>query len=298
MSKIIVKPRRQSIESSRGSTLAPHKGDFRATSKSPQGSIFTDCFMGAGRSRVALVVSSLPHVHGLLAWRGAVSLPRIAPTLACAARMPRGTRALMTELVAAPVAAPVPMKVNLLWLDEAELQALLKEWKQPKFRAKQIQDWIFEKGVTDFEQMSNLPAALRALLAEHATVGSMDVAQELVSRDGTRKRLWKLHDDRLIESVLMPYRDNRRTACISSQVWPGVGGLLGIWSRRAVGDRECQRGGYGSKGRGFAPGVASGAHCGWPVPSRVRNAAVGGLCDGLHILRDRPDGLHSPAQRR
>ena len=81
---------------------------------------------------------------------------------------------MMTELVAAPVAAPVPMKVNLLWLDEAELQALLKEWKQPKFRAKQIQDWIFEKGVTDFEQMSNLPAALRALLAEHATVGSMD----------------------------------------------------------------------------------------------------------------------------
>eukprot|EP00966_Prymnesium_polylepis_P285780 6601702-Prymnesium_polylepis.1 len=46
----------------------------------------------------------------------------------------------------------------------------------------------------------------------------MEVSQEQVSRDGTRKRLWRLHDGRLIESVLMPYDTNRRTACISSQV--------------------------------------------------------------------------------
>mmetsp|Transcript_13483 Transcript_13483/g.39921 ORF Transcript_13483/g.39921 Transcript_13483/m.39921 type:complete len:94 (-) Transcript_13483:358-639(-) len=51
----------------------------------------------------------------------------------------------------------------------------------------------------------------------------MEVSQEQVSRDGTRKRLWRLHDGRLIESVLMPYDTNRRTACISSQVGCAMG---------------------------------------------------------------------------
>ena len=52
-----------------------------------------------------------------------------------------------------------------------ELEALLATWKQPRFRAKQVRSWIYDRGEPDFERMSNLPAKLRAQLQEHATVG-------------------------------------------------------------------------------------------------------------------------------
>ena len=71
--------------------------------------------------------------------------------------------------------------------------------------------------------MHNLPKALRHKLLEHATLGEMRIAHQQESKDGTRKRLWRCHDDALIESVLMPYSDKRRTACISSQVGCAMG---------------------------------------------------------------------------
>jgi len=116
-----------------------------------------------------------------------------------------------------------PFKVDLLALSAAELESLLSSWQQPRYRAAQIREWIYDQGVADFAAMSNLPAALRQRLAEHATVGRLAVAQDQLSKDGTRKRLWELPDGKFIESVLMPYDDHRRTACISSQVGCAMG---------------------------------------------------------------------------
>jgi len=71
--------------------------------------------------------------------------------------------------------------------------------------------------------MSELPKQLRAVLHERATIGSLHLEIEQISQDGTKKRAYKLHDGQMIESVLMPYEDGRRTACISSQAGCAMG---------------------------------------------------------------------------
>jgi len=115
-------------------------------------------------------------------------------------------------------------RVNLYSLDDAGLDTLVADIGQPKYRAKQIKAWLYgETPAASIGEMTNLPKALRAQLEEHATLGSMEVAAEQVSRDGTRKRLWRCTDGSLIESVLMPYDTRRRTACISSQVGCAMG---------------------------------------------------------------------------
>ena len=106
--------------------------------------------------------------------------------------------------------SPSP-KHNLLGLSEPELTALVvDQYNQPKFRAKQLHEWMYEKGVTDFDAMANLPKNFRAQLSAEAACGTMEISHERVSGDGTRKRLWRCDDGALIESVLMPYNDGRR----------------------------------------------------------------------------------------
>eukprot|EP00814_Leptocylindrus_danicus_P003700 CAMPEP_0116015586 /NCGR_PEP_ID=MMETSP0321-20121206/6936_1 /TAXON_ID=163516 /ORGANISM="Leptocylindrus danicus var. danicus, Strain B650" /LENGTH=491 /DNA_ID=CAMNT_0003485407 /DNA_START=189 /DNA_END=1661 /DNA_ORIENTATION=- len=75
----------------------------------------------------------------------------------------------------------------------------------------------------DFEDMNNIPKKLRADLLKYAKIGNLVLAVENVSRDGTRKRAYELHDGQLIESVLMPYEDGRNTACVSSQAGCAMG---------------------------------------------------------------------------
>lgn len=108
-------------------------------------------------------------------------------------------------------------KLNFYTVGEEELKVVMKEWSQPAFRVGQIRKWVYENGVIDFEQMNDLPKALRSKLDEFYSFGSLSLASELVSKDGTRKRAYYLGDKQLIESVLMPYDDGRYTACISSQ---------------------------------------------------------------------------------
>lgn len=115
------------------------------------------------------------------------------------------------------------MSVDLYALSEAELAALLKSWGQPAFRSKQIRAWLYDKGATSVAEMTDLPKALRERLEAEATLGTLAVDTEQVSGDGTVKRLYRLGDGQLIESVLMPYADDRRTACISSQAGCAMG---------------------------------------------------------------------------
>lgn len=116
-----------------------------------------------------------------------------------------------------------PQKINIYDLTFDQLEDLLKQWGEAPFRAKQIWEWVYEHRVDTFEAMTNLPQSLRQRLKTKAVLGVLDMVLEQSSKDGTRKRLYRLPDGQLIESVLMPYGDDRRTACISSQAGCAMG---------------------------------------------------------------------------
>jgi 23S rRNA (adenine2503-C2)-methyltransferase len=113
--------------------------------------------------------------------------------------------------------------INLYSLDQPALTKLLSEWGEPAFRAKQLWDWLYNQRVGTFDTMTNLPKSLREKLSTHCVLGTLELVTEQTSIDGTNKRLYKLHDGQLIESVLMVYDDHRRTACISSQAGCAMG---------------------------------------------------------------------------
>lgn len=107
-------------------------------------------------------------------------------------------------------------KINLRDLQLSELEVLIKSLGQPAFRAKQVFQWIY-KGVTDFEQMANVPKALREQLAEVSQIGRLNILEIQKSKsDGTRKYLFELADGCTIESVFMKYKYGN-SICVSSQ---------------------------------------------------------------------------------
>ena len=107
--------------------------------------------------------------------------------------------------------------MNLKSMTLPELTAVLKELKQPAFRAKQVFSWL-HKGVRSYEEMSNLPQALRTLLAENHPICAPEVVRKQESqKDGTIKYLWKLSDGNCVETVLMRYHYGN-TVCISTEV--------------------------------------------------------------------------------
>ena len=109
-------------------------------------------------------------------------------------------------------------KIDIKSMNTAELEDLLKELGEPKFRAKQIFDWLHAKQVDSFEEMTNLSKGLREKLAETASINGVEIVRKLVSQiDGTRKYLFALSDGAIIESVLMKY-EHGNTVCISTQV--------------------------------------------------------------------------------
>ncbi|KAA5546149.1 23S rRNA (adenine(2503)-C(2))-methyltransferase RlmN [Roseiconus nitratireducens] len=120
-------------------------------------------------------------------------------------------------------AAPRPAgKRHLLDCSLEQLQQWLVDQGQPKFRAKQIFGWVYEKRQPDFQQMSDLPKGLRDLLEQHFDVFLASEAAVQTSRDGTDKLLVRLADGGEVECVLL--RDgNRRSICVSSQVGCAMG---------------------------------------------------------------------------
>lgn len=108
-------------------------------------------------------------------------------------------------------------------LTHSQLNELLVAWGEPKFRADQVWRWLYRSLVGSFEQMGNLPATLRARLGTETNLSILTPVAEQESASGqTRKVLFSLPDGSTIESVLMRYQD-RRTACISTQVGCGMG---------------------------------------------------------------------------
>lgn len=112
---------------------------------------------------------------------------------------------------------------NLYDLTFEGLKQQIAEWGEQPFRAKQVWDWLYNQRVSSFDAMTNLPKSLRERLAQETQLGTLELAASQVSKDSTEKRLYRLPDGQLIESVLMPYDDERRTACISTQAGCAMG---------------------------------------------------------------------------
>ena len=109
------------------------------------------------------------------------------------------------------------MNANLKSMTLPEIGAVLKELGQPAFRAKQVYTWL-HKGVKSYDEMANLPKALRDILAEQYPIRAPKVVRKQESqRDGTIKYLWELSDGNCVETVLMRYNYGN-TVCISTEV--------------------------------------------------------------------------------
>lgn len=105
--------------------------------------------------------------------------------------------------------------MNLLGLDHSALVALTAELNEPAFRAQQIMQWIHQRFVTDWEQMTNLSKALRTRLSQACTIEPLYPSERFDSDDGTRKWLFPVGKSH-VEAVLIP-EPSRNTLCISSQ---------------------------------------------------------------------------------
>jgi 23S rRNA (adenine2503-C2)-methyltransferase len=113
--------------------------------------------------------------------------------------------------------------IRLYDLDHPSLQALLAEWGEPAYRARQLWEWLYVHLADSFDRMTNLPLSLRERLAAETTIGVPQVVDTARSADReTRKDLLRLADGETVEAVLMQY-ERRHTACISSQVGCAIG---------------------------------------------------------------------------
>ncbi|MEZ4743454.1 MAG: 23S rRNA (adenine(2503)-C(2))-methyltransferase RlmN [Bdellovibrionota bacterium] len=99
----------------------------------------------------------------------------------------------------------------------ADLSQLLTSWDEPKFRVKQLQDWIFKERVYNLEQMTNLSKSLRERLARYYDWSFPIIEDRIDSEDGTTKLLLLGEKNQVIETVIMRY-ENRTSLCVSSQV--------------------------------------------------------------------------------
>lgn len=108
-------------------------------------------------------------------------------------------------------------KRDIRSMDLQELTQFVEELGEQKFRAKQLYQWMHQKLVSDFQQMTNLSEKFRVVLAENSELHAIRVIQQQTSRDGTTKFLMELSDGNAVESVLMKYHHGN-SVCISTQV--------------------------------------------------------------------------------
>jgi 23S rRNA (adenine2503-C2)-methyltransferase len=101
-------------------------------------------------------------------------------------------------------------------VDLLRLDSILADAGEPAFRARQVWRWL-SSGAPGYEAMTDLPAALRARLAEQLPYSTLELVREAHAKDGTIKALFQTDDGRPVEAVLMRYRDGRRSVCVSPQ---------------------------------------------------------------------------------
>ena len=113
-------------------------------------------------------------------------------------------------------------KTELIGLSKEELQSALVNIGEKPFRAKQLWQWLYYFGETDFAKMSNLSKELRQKLADNFTISRPKIVAEQLSVDKTRKWLLEFKDGQRVEMVYIPEED-RGAVCISTQVGCAVG---------------------------------------------------------------------------
>ena len=106
--------------------------------------------------------------------------------------------------------------INLAGLTAGELEEFVVSLREPAYRARQIFGGIHERRLRSFADMTDLSKGLRATLNERATVATLNLESRYVSTDGTRRYLFKTHDNRPVETVFIP-EERRDTICFSSQ---------------------------------------------------------------------------------
>jgi 23S rRNA (adenine2503-C2)-methyltransferase len=118
-----------------------------------------------------------------------------------------------------------PVMVDIKSQTREELVARFSEWNQPAYRVDQLLGWLYSRPVTSWAAMSNLPASLRDQLSQTYSLQPIDLVRKQGAHDTTQKFLWRLHDQSMIESVLIPANpalygegSDRHTLCVSTQV--------------------------------------------------------------------------------
>ncbi len=114
-------------------------------------------------------------------------------------------------------------KVDLKGLTQEQLEQFLIDLGKEKYRVKQILHWIYQRGVTDFDQMTDLAKVFREQLKERAFISHWTAETIEKSNDGTQKYLFRLADGETVEAVRIPMEDQRSTLCISTQVGCAMG---------------------------------------------------------------------------
>jgi len=121
-------------------------------------------------------------------------------------------------------ASPYGKGIALSGLSLSEIETFVQSLNLPKFRARQIHSWIYDKYLESFDKMSDLSVALRDRLRQNARIPLIKLTHLEISKDGTRKYLFELPGKSHVESVLMAFSDRKNlSACVSSQVGCAVG---------------------------------------------------------------------------
>lgn len=193
-------------------------------------------------------------------------------------------------------------KTDLLSLTLPEMQDWLLARGEPAFRTKQFYNWLYQRLVTDFSVMSNLPLPLRNRLAQEASIGPVIIRSEQHSKDDrTRKILLELSDGKLIESVLMLYppvgdHTARATVCVSTQAGCAYGctfcatGQMGFDRHLTPGEIVAQVLIFARALRD-APWVAKGLPGSAPI-DHITNIVLMGMGEPLHNYANVLHALH------
>lgn len=174
-------------------------------------------------------------------------------------------------------------KIELIGLSKDELQAAMTQIGEKPFRTKQLWQWLYFHGETDFEKMSNLSKELRQKLADNFTVSRPKIVAEQIAADKTHKWLLEFADGQRIETVYIPEED-RGAVCVSTQVGCAVGCTFCHTGSQKI-TRNLTAGEIVSQ---FM--VARDAYKEWPTPTDeiryLSNIVVMGMGEPLHNVEN------------
>lgn len=147
-----------------------------------------------------------------------------------------------------------PMNKDLLAYNISDIAHIMKEAGQPAFRVKQLTKWVYQDGVFDYANMTNLPQALRDALAKQVPIVAPSIIDKQISNDGTRKYVFEYADGTRVEAVGIPSEDSKEsrnepkhlTVCFSTQAGCAMAcafcatGEEGLQRNLSSGEMVCQ----------------------------------------------------------